>query len=121
VTVLAATNRPDIIDPALLRAGRFELQLALPVPDERARREILAIHTRGKPLAEEVELDRLAAATEGWVGARLEALCRRAAMFAIQEFVRNDVPGSPPQDVSSLIVSARHFERAMDEAGKRPA
>ncbi len=68
VVVLAASNRPDIIDPALLRAGRFDFQLELPIPDEKTRLEIFKVHTRGKPLADDVDLESLAKVTEGMVG-----------------------------------------------------
>ena len=116
VTVLAATNRPDIIDPALLRSGRFDIQIGLPVPDEKARRKIFAIHTHGKPLASDVDLDRLAAATGGLVGSDIEAICRKASMLAIREFVSGDTAGSPSPDVGSFEVAAKHFEQAMQEA-----
>lgn len=119
VMVLAATNRPDIIDPALLRAGRFDLQIEMPIPDERARREILTIHTRSKPLASDVDLDKLAAAMEGLVGADIEAICRRASMLAIREFVRGSRPGSVSPDIGDFQVAARHFEQAIQEMDRR--
>jgi len=87
IVVLAASNRPDIIDPALLRPGRFDVQLELPVPDEKARLEIFKIHTRDKPLANDVELESLAKATEGLVGSDIEGICRSASTLAIREFV----------------------------------
>ncbi len=121
VTVLAATNRPDIIDPALLRAGRFDVQLELAMPDEKARREIFAIHTHGKPLASDVDLDRLAAATEGLAGSDIEAICRRASMQAIREFVGGDAPDAASPEVASLRVAATHFEQAMRETGRQSA
>ncbi|MBI4297230.1 MAG: CDC48 family AAA ATPase [Chloroflexi bacterium] len=111
VVVLAATNRPDILDPALLRAGRLELRVELPLPDEKARLEILRIHTRGKPLARDVNLGDLASATEGWVGADIEALCRRAALLAIREAVERQEAGEGEAD--SLEVAARHFKEAL--------
>jgi len=118
VVVLAATNRSDIIDPALLRAGRFDIQLELPVPDEKVRRDIFDIHTRGKPLASDVDLDRLAAATEGLVGSDIEAICRRASMLAIREFVSEDTPGSASPDVGDFKVAAKHFEQTIREMGR---
>ncbi|MDP3985043.1 MAG: AAA family ATPase, partial [Acidimicrobiia bacterium] len=114
VTVLAATNRPDILDPALLRAGRFDVQIELPTPDEKARRAILGIHTRGKPLASDIELDRLAATTDGLVGSDIEAICRRASMLAIRELVGSQTLGS-----ATFLVAAKHFEQAVDEIGRR--
>ncbi len=87
IMVLAATNRADIIDEALLRAGRFDFQFRIPVPDETARLEILKVHTRGKPLAKGVNLDALAKASKDMVGADLESLCEKAAMKAIRKFI----------------------------------
>lgn len=116
VTVLAATNRPDIIDPALLRAGRFDIQIELPVPDQHARRDILAIHTRGKPLASDVDLDYLATATGDLVGADLEAICRHAAMLAIREFVNS---GRSLSNVGALKITGKQFDQARAELNIR--
>ena len=85
VIVIAATNRPDILDPALLRPGRFDRLIYVPPPDKRARLEILRIHTRNMPLADNVDLEHLATITEGYTGADLEAVCREAAMIALRE------------------------------------
>jgi transitional endoplasmic reticulum ATPase len=84
VLVLAATNRPNAIDPALRRPGRFDRELAIPIPDRRGRLEILQIHSRGMPLDDHVDLPRLADMTHGYVGADLEALCREAAMTGLR-------------------------------------
>jgi transitional endoplasmic reticulum ATPase len=119
VTVLAATNRPDIIDPALLRAGRFDVHLELPAPDEKARRQIFEIHTRGKPLGSDVDLDGLAAATDGLVGSDIEAICREASMLAIREFVGDDASAPPSQDLDSFTVAARHFMQALHRVGRQ--
>jgi len=108
VVILAATNRPDIIDPALLRAGRFDLQLELPIPDKEARLAIFQIHTRGKPLAEDVDLESLAKATEGMVGSDIEAVSRRASMLAIREFINQQ-----GKDLSQFKIEARHFSEAL--------
>jgi len=118
VVVLAATNRPDIIDPALLRAGRFDLQLELSIPDEETRLAIFEIHTRDKPLASDVDLEDLARATEGLVGSDIEAICRRASMLAIREFLSG--LGSRPEvlEVAALKIAARHFDEALRAAGK---
>jgi len=110
IVVLAATNRLDIIDPALLRAGRFDFQLKLPVPDEETRLEIFKVHTRGKPLNSNVDLKSLVAATEGLVGADIELICRKASLSAIREFIE-----SGGEDYSKFRVSALHFEEAMKE------
>ena len=87
VVVLGATNRLDIVDPALLRPGRFEVLVELPVPDREARLAIFRVHTKGKPLASDVDLAELAERTESLVGADIEGLCRQAAMLAIREFL----------------------------------
>lgn len=116
VIVLAATNRMDIIDPALLRAGRFDVQMELPVPDEEARLEIFKVHTREKPLADDVDFGELASASEGMVGADIEAICRRASMLAIRELLNRPEGSSSQPDVVDFAtsrISARHFEEAM--------
>jgi len=104
VVVLAATNRPDIIDPALLRTGRFDFQIELPIPDEATRATIFGIHTKGKPLADDVDMDALARETEGLVGSDIEAICRRAAMLAIKEYVDHN-----KTELSDLKINRYHF------------
>ncbi|MEM3555660.1 MAG: CDC48 family AAA ATPase [Candidatus Micrarchaeia archaeon] len=84
VVVLAATNRPDMVDPALLRPGRFDKIIELPAPDEEARYQIFKIHTRGMPLAKDVDLKLLAKKTEGYTGADIEGVCREAGMNALR-------------------------------------
>ena len=118
IVVLAASNRPDIIDPALLRPGRFDVQLELPVPDEKARLEIFKIHTRDKPLANDVELESLAKATEGLVGSDIEGICRSASTLAIREFVNR--LGSKPKasEISTFKIAAKHFEQALETVRK---
>jgi len=113
VVVLAATNRPDIIDPALLRAGRFDLQLELPIPDKKTRLEIFKVHVRGKPLADDVNLESLAEATEGLVGSDIEAISRRASMLAIREFINQE-----EKDFTKFKINARHFSEALETIGK---
>ncbi|MBI4507678.1 MAG: CDC48 family AAA ATPase [Chloroflexi bacterium] len=108
VVVLGATNRPDIVDPALLRPGRFDVVIELPPPDRAARMAILRVHTRGRPLSDDVDLERLAEQTEGLVGADLEALCQRAAMLAIRESVERE-PGAL---YTPFRVEGHHFAAA---------
>ena len=110
IMVLAATNRVDIIDQALLRAGRFDFHLEVPVPDRTARLEMLKVHTRDKPLAADVDLSGLADALDGLVGADLESLCRKAAMRAIREFIELG-----KDDSSDLKISNKHFQEALKE------
>ncbi len=87
VIVIGATNRPDAIDPALRRPGRFDREVEIGIPDRDGRFEILQIHTRGMPLAEDVELKQIKDITHGYTGADLEALCREAAMKALRRYL----------------------------------
>ncbi len=105
VVILAATSRPDLLDPSLLRAGRFEVRLELPTPTEPDREAIFGVHTATKPLAEDVDLAKLAAITEGFVGSDIEATVRRAAMTAISEFLDE----GDEEDVSRLMITQQHF------------
>jgi len=94
VFVIAATNRPDMIDPALRRAGRFDREIKLPVPDVNAIREILAVHTKDMPLAKDVDLNEIAGSIHGFVGADIAALCREAVMSALRRtkiFQKTDI------------------------------
>jgi transitional endoplasmic reticulum ATPase len=87
VIVIAATNIPNALDPALRRPGRFDREIVIPIPDRNGRLEILEIHSRGMPLAEDVNMARLAEITHGFVGADLEALCREAAMICLRHLM----------------------------------
>ncbi len=101
VVVIGATNRPDIIDNGLMRAGRFDRLIKVSAPDEEARRAILAVHTKEMPLAEDVDLDELAKLTKGYVGADIESLCRESAMIALRE------------DRKAKKVGKNHFDEAL--------
>ena len=115
VVVLAATNRLDIIDTALLRPGRFDLLLELPTPDETARRTIFEVHTKNKPIADDIDWNILVRETDGRVGADIELICRRAAMLAIREFLKNkDNLGDGKPDYSSIKIRMEHFIKAME-------
>jgi len=103
VVVIGATNRPNLIDPALLRPGRFDELIYVPVPDEKGRRRILGIHTESMPLAADVDLDSLAARTPRFTGADLEDLARRAGMFALRD------------SLEAKEVAMAHFERGLLE------
>jgi len=105
VVVLAATNRFDMVDPAILRSGRFDILFELTKPDEKTREEIFKIHTKNKPLAKEVDLKGLAGKTEGKVGADIESICRKASMLAIREYIE--------AKSLDLKISKRHFEEAI--------
>lgn len=114
VIVLAATNRLDILDLAVLRAGRFDLLLELPVPDEKTRLEIFKIHTKGKPLAKEIDLKALARATANCVGSDIESICRRASLSAIRDYV-----GKEKKDHLNFEIKAKHFDQAIGEMAER--
>ena len=116
VIVIGATNRPNALDPALRRPGRFDREIEIGVPDRDGRREILQIHTRGMPLAEDVDLDELAERTHGFVGADLAALCREAAMHTLRRIlpeINLDEPEIPPEVLSKLKVTKKDFEEAL--------
>lgn len=111
VIVLAATNRLDLVDPALLRAGRFDLKVEVPMPDASQRKEILSVHLKERPTGDDVDLEALAAKTEGFSGAELEALVRSAAMSAIREAI------DAGADAKDLRISMRHLEGALRTGG----
>src|SRR6056297_1617774 len=115
VVVIATTNRPDLIDPALVRPGRLDRHIHVPVPDEEARRKILDVHTRDKPLADDVDLDELARKTDGYVGADLEALTREASMAATREFIDSVDPDDVDDSVGNVRITSDHFEQALEE------
>ncbi|MEW9854936.1 CDC48 family AAA ATPase [Novosphingobium sp. M1R2S20] len=116
VVVIAATNRPDAIDEALRRPGRFDREIVIGVPDESGRREILAIHTRGMPLGPGVDLGELARTTHGFVGADLAALTREAAIEAVRRIMPKldlDARTVPPEVLESLSVERDDFLAAL--------
>ncbi|SJZ58469.1 transitional endoplasmic reticulum ATPase [Enhydrobacter aerosaccus] len=112
VVVLAATNRKDLVDPALLRAGRFDFLIKLPLPDAIARLEILKVHTRARPLADDVDLAALAGApSNGQSGADIELACRNASLAAIREYLAG--PSGAVGKGEDLVIGRRHFEAAL--------
>jgi transitional endoplasmic reticulum ATPase len=110
VVVIGATNRPDIIDEALLRPGRFDRLLEVPIPDKDSRKQIFQIHTRKKPLDSDVNLDRLVEMTDGMTGADIATMVNAAAMTAIKEHV-----SSSKKDSKKLSILMKHFESALDK------
>lgn len=110
VVVLGASNRMDLIDPALLRGGRFDLLLALPLPNREARLAVLAIHNRNKPLDRDVDLEFLATVTEGLAGSDLENITRRATLSAMREFIE-----SKRTSLEEFQIKQRHFLLALQE------
>ncbi len=103
VIVIGATNRPDIVDPSLLRPGRFDRKILVPAPDKKAKLEILKVHTKNMPLAEDVDLEYIAEKTENFSGADLEGLVREAAMIALRE------------NKDAEKVTMAHFKKALEE------
>ncbi len=115
VIVIGATNRPNALDPALRRPGRFDREIELGVPDRNGRYEVLLIHTRGMPLGEDVDLKEYAAKTHGFVGADISALTKEAAMHTLRKVLPNIDFDKPltPEILSKLIVSKENFDEAL--------
>jgi len=116
--VIGATNIPNVLDPALRRPGRFDREIEIGIPDQKARLEILHIHTRGMPLDSDVDLDRLASITHGFVGADLEALCREAAMNALRSIMPDidfQAEEIPYDTLLALNVTMDNFREALKE------
>ncbi len=103
VTVIAATNRPDLIDPAITRPGRIDRSMEVDVPDIEAREKIFKVHTEEMPLADDVKLEELARLSDGYVGSDIESVCREAGMFSLRD------------DPDSEEVKMEHFEKALDK------
>ena len=105
--VIAATNRPDRVDPALMRAGRFDFILELPLPNCDERREIFKIHTASLPLAADINLDALAECTEGITGSDIETICKHAAMLATKRFTKEIDPQG--YDFDNFLILKQDF------------
>jgi transitional endoplasmic reticulum ATPase len=118
VIVIAATNRPEAIDPALRRPGRFDREIAISMPDKKGRREILQVHMRGMPLSNDVSLDEMAELTHGFTGADLAALTREAAMHALRRFIPKlnlEKQVIPASILKTLKAERADFYEAMKE------
>lgn len=118
VYLIAATNRPDILDPALLRAGRFGRHIEVPLPDEQTREKIFKIHLKNKPLGEDVNLAELAKTMEGRTGADIDALCEEATVMAIREAILMKGYDDSNPDVKELKIMKRHFDAALKDVVK---
>jgi len=114
VVIIAATNRPDMLDPALLRPGRFDRLVAIPAPDLEGRKQILRIHTAQKPLAEDVDLDELAKRTDSYTGADLAALTNEAVMLTIRSLVAKGKDMSP-EEIKEHKISMASFNQALEK------
>jgi transitional endoplasmic reticulum ATPase len=117
VVVIGATNRPDSLDGALRRPGRFDREIEIGVPDKDGRREVLQIHTRGMPLDDNVDLEEMAEITHGFVGADLESLCKESAMRVLRRVLpeikaEEDIP---PETLKKMIVKKNDFKEALKE------
>ena len=118
VLVIGCTNRMDMLDPALLRAGRFDLLLEVPQPDVEARAQIFAIHLRGRPLAADVQPRALAVLAGGCTGADIEAICRRGALLSVRDFIEQHGEDADP---AGLTITQQHLVAAGEESGRRRA
>jgi len=116
VGIVAATNRPDILDPALLRPGRFDRFIEVPIPNEEGRMEILKIHSKNMSLDEEVDIRMIASLTEGASGADLKAVCTESGMFAIRE-ERTVVTMNDFMDAVDKIIGMEREEEMRKEVG----
>ena len=123
VIVISATNRPNAIDPALRRPGRFDREIEIKVPDKKGRQEILQIHTRNMPLADEeqplpVKIEKIASVSHGYVGADLEYLCKEAAMKCLRRLLPElnlEEEKIPPETLDKLVVNSDDFKKALVE------
>ncbi|MGQ0638354.1 MAG: CDC48 family AAA ATPase [Nitrososphaerota archaeon] len=118
VIVISATNRPNAIDPALRRPGRFDREIEIRVPDRKGRKDILMIHTRNMPLSDDVNLEKIAAISHGYVGADLEYLCKEAAMKCLRRLLPElnlEDEKLPPETLDKLIVNGDDYQNALRE------
>lgn len=118
VIVISATNRPNAIDPALRRPGRFDREIEIKVPDKKGRKDILAIHSRNMPLDDGVNIDKISAISHGYVGADLEYLCKEAAMKCLRRLLpilNLEEEKIPPETLDKLVVNHEDFTKALIE------
>ncbi|QLH03986.1 AAA family ATPase [Nitrosopumilus oxyclinae] len=118
VIVISATNRPNAIDPALRRPGRFDREIEIKVPDKKGRKDILAIHSRNMPLSDDVNMEKISAVSHGYVGADLEYLCKEAAMKCLRRLLpvlNLEEEKLPPETLDKLIVNHEDFQKALIE------
>jgi len=118
VIVIAATNRPNAIDPALRRPGRFDREIEIKVPDKKGRKDILAIHSRNMPLSDDVNVEKISSVSHGYVGADLEYLCKEAAMKCLRRLLPElnmEEEKLPPETLDKLIVNNEEFQKELIE------
>jgi transitional endoplasmic reticulum ATPase len=114
VLVLGATNRMDMLDPAILRPGRFDEIVEIPLPDEDSRRLIFEVHLRNKPMAPGIDTSMLAATTDGFSGAEIQGVCTRAALCAVRRAVKYRIEN--PADEAPVIIASDDLDAALKEA-----
>lgn len=118
VVVIATSNRPDLIDNALIRPGRLDRHIHVPVPQRAARKKVFEVHTKNKPIDDSVDLDVLAEKTDGYVGADIEAVCREASLIAGRELMENTTSEADfEKGLDTVKVTMEHFEQALTEIG----
>jgi len=114
VIIIAATNRPDMVDPALLRPGRLDRLMYIQPPDEEERKKIFDVHLRGKPIGEDMDVEELAKRTDGYVGADIEAIVKEAVMSALREFITSGISEEHVNKATkNIVIKKEHFEVAI--------
>ncbi|MFW9899250.1 MAG: ATP-binding protein, partial [Candidatus Thorarchaeota archaeon] len=119
VILLAATNRPDMLDPAMLRSGRFGRHVEIPMPDKKARKEIFDIHLKNKPLAKDVDIDKMAESLEGYTGADIQGICEEATLLTIRKALADTrINTKDPGSVKKVKISKKEFDESMEKVLK---
>jgi transitional endoplasmic reticulum ATPase len=119
VILLAATNRPDMLDPALLRSGRFGRHIEIPIPDKDARIEIFKIHLKNKPLAEDVNIEQMSQTLEGYTGADIQAICEEATLLTIRKAVADEnINTQKAESVQVVKISKAELDDAIEKVLK---
>lgn len=124
VVVLGATNRPQDVDPALRRPGRFDYVIEIPLPDAEARREIFLVHLRSKPVAEGLDVAELVETSGGWSGAAIELWCQAAAFAALKRAaaaIGKDPVQLTEQDLAGIGVTSEDFRSSRDQVARSPS
>jgi ATP-dependent 26S proteasome regulatory subunit len=111
VVVIAATNRKDLIDPALLRPGRIDIIIELSIPDQKTRKKIFEVHTKNMPLDKNIDLEEYVKKTDNWTGAEISALCRNAGVNAIKRYYQNEKKGE-------FKIEKEDFDKAFENISK---
>ncbi|MFX1470185.1 MAG: AAA family ATPase, partial [Promethearchaeota archaeon] len=119
VILIAATNRPDLLDPALLRSGRFGRQIEIPLPDKNSRKKIFEIHLKERPVNDDINIELLAEKLEGYGGADIKAVCEEATILAIRKGVfQTDIDPLNPKSYSQVKITQEDFDKAIEKIKK---